>query len=92
MITLSLTATTDGTDNTSNTRRIEIVARDSGNNAAHRAHHSSISKATWSRCLEESFDGGDEIVPEEDSPILRDLIRMAFIEGGRMTPRCRRPS
>ena len=61
VITMSLTATTDGTDNSSTTRRIEIVARDNGKTTAHRAHHQSISKVTWTRCLEESFNGGNEI-------------------------------
>ena len=82
VITMVLTASTDGTDNPSTTRRIKTVARDGGNNNAHRAHHSAISKATWTRCLDESFDGGNEIVPEENSPILRQLIRLSFVEGG----------
>ena len=82
VITMSLTATTDGKDDSSTTRVIEIVARSSGQPNAHRKHHPSIAKATWSRCLDESFDGGNEIVSDENSPILRDLIRMSFMEGG----------
>ena len=66
--TLVLTASPDGKDNPSTTRRIEIVARDSGNPNAHRAHHPTISTATWTRCLDESFDGGNEIVPAENTP------------------------
>ena len=82
VITMVLTATADGTDNPSTTRRIESVARDGGNNSAHRAHHPSITKAMWTRCLDESFNGGDEIVPDENAPILRQLVRMSFAEGG----------
>ena len=66
--TLVLTASPDGKDNPSTTRRIEIVARDSGHPNAHRAHHPTISTATWTRCLDESFDGGNEIVPAENTP------------------------
>ena len=69
VITMSLKASPDGKDIPSTTRRIEIVARDSGNPKAHRAYyHSTISKATWTRCLDESFDGGNEIVPAENTP------------------------
>ena len=68
VITMVLKASPDGKDNPSTTRRIEIVARDSGNPNAHRAHHSTISTATWTRCLDESFDGGNEIVPAENTP------------------------
>ena len=67
-ITMVLKASPDGKDSPSTTRRIEIVARDSGNPNAHRAHHSTISTATWTRCLDESFDGGNEIVPAENTP------------------------
>ena len=66
--TLVLTASPDGKDNPFTTRRIEIVACDSENPNAHRAHHPTISTATWTRCLDESFDGGNEIVPAENTP------------------------
>ena len=70
-ITMVLTASPGGKDHPTTTRRIEIVARDSEDLKAHQAHHPTISKVTWTRCLDESFDGGDEIVPDENSPILR---------------------
>ena len=82
MITMVIKASPDGTDNPSTSRLIEIVARDGGKPDAHRAHHSSISKATWTRCLEECFEDGNEISGSKgDSPILRQLMRTAFAEG-----------